>query len=176
MRVVWNEPERCFEAVFTQGEFWRDDLEAAKAAGFKTNGPPAWTWHTRKAEVLNKLRKNRPKSGVTLTEVALKAYGVLDQQAKTKAEIKKAFGAARKIDKKTSFDPKTSGLTPMKVPSRGYIIASDLPPYIPTYEKFILPPPPKELCLICDEPIYFYEYLICLWCEKEIDAGSTNAN
>lgn len=167
MRIIWHEEK--FQAEFTQGDLWRDDMEAAKAAGFKTSGPPAWLWTTSKISVLNKLRKNRPKSGLTLTEVALEKFKFRDAQETKKAELKKAFQAAKKIDRKASTDPRISGLVTMKVPAKGYITAADLPPYTPTYTKYIPPPPPTDLCLICDEPIYFYEHLVCLWCEKEND-------
>ena len=168
MRIIWNAEEQKFQAEFASNH-WRDDMEAAKAAGFKTSGPPAWLWTTSKASVLNKLRKNRPVSGLTLTEVALEKFKFRDKQDTAKTELKKAFQAASKATKKASLDPRISGLTTMKVPARGYIIASDLPPYTPVYTPFIRPAPPEELCLICDEPIYFYEHVVCLWCEKEND-------
>jgi hypothetical protein len=174
VKIVWNESERYFEAIFASGDQWRSDLEAAKAAGFKTGGPPAWTWYTGKAEVLTKLKKHRPE-GITISETAMRMFTALNQQVQIKTELKKAFLAARKIDKKASPDHRISGMTTMKVPARGYIIASDLPPYVSTYEKYIPPPPPDERCLICDEPIYFYEYLVCLWCEKGID-GTQHKN
>lgn len=168
MRVIWNSEEQKFQAEFAQ-EHWRGDMEAAKAAGFRTSGPPAWLWTTSKASVLNKLRKNRPASGLTLTEVALEKFKFRDKQDTQKAELKKAFKVASKASKKVSLDPRISGLTQMKVPAKGYITAEDLPPYTPIYKGFVPPAPPDELCLICDEPIYFYEHLVCLFCEKESD-------
>jgi hypothetical protein len=42
--------------------------------------------------------------------------------------------------------------------------------------KYVPPEPPKERCIVCQEPVYFYETLepepICLWCEKQKESGT----
>lgn len=164
MRITWTN-ER-FEAELTPGEKWREDMEAAKASGFKTTGPPSWQWYTEKAAVLNKLRDNRPSSGLTLTELALQKYQTLNKHDEEKAALKKQFEAAKKEAEKSAPDTnkyyvdQETGITCIVV-SPG----SKLP-----YTKYNPPAPPSERCMICDDPIYFFESPnICLSCEKDLD-------
>ena len=172
MRIIWSDIEQAFQAELTPGDQWRADMEAAKDAGFKTQGPPQWTWQTQKASVLNKLRKNRPASGLTLTEVALQHYKSISEKEEKKAEIKKAFETAKKAADKVSDDPKISGLTPMLIPAgKDWISKEDLPPFIPKVKPFIFGPLPNLTCFICEDLVYFYERTyptpVCLWCELE---------
>lgn len=40
--------------------------------------------------------------------------------------------------------------------------------------KYNPPTPPSLLCLVCSDPVYFYEYeddKMCLWCRKLKDAA-----
>jgi hypothetical protein len=145
-------------------------MEAAKAAGFKTDGPPSWLWHTSKAAVLNKLRAHKPSSGLTMTELALQKYQPLNQQEEQKAALKKQFKDAQKKAQKESKDPEISGLVELVIPEgKLWISAEDLPP-IESKWSYTPPTPPEERCMVCEDPLYLYDYEnICLFCKKELD-------
>jgi hypothetical protein len=169
VRILWDNSEKRFQAELTQGDSWRDDMEYVKGAGFRTTGPPHWIWYTGKIEVLNKLRKHRPKSGLMITEQALEQFNLLKKKFDEKAELKKTFSKATKAAKKASKDPEISGMVELCIPDKGYLDASDFPVLLST-RAYIPPPGPKETCLICEDPLYQYErHLICLFCEKELD-------
>jgi hypothetical protein len=168
MRVVWDSNEFRFLAELTPGDLWREDMEAVKAAGFKTTGPPSWEWYCFKASCLNKLRKNKPKSGVVLTELAFEKYKQINQREEQKAALKKEFEKAKKEAKKSE---KSAACDTYVDPLWGPCIVVK-PADKPFANLFVPPAPPKELCMICDEPIYFYEHLVCLWCEKEVENSS----
>lgn len=174
MRITWDTTEYRFVAELTPGDLWREDMEAVKSAGFKTTGPPSWQWFAVKAKPLNKLRETRPKSGLVLTELALEKYKQINQREEQKAALKKEFEQAKKVAKKQSKDPEISGLTELIIPEgKNWISKEDLPPWESKLTgTFTRPVPPTELCMICDEPIYFYEHLVCLWCEKETEDNS----
>jgi hypothetical protein len=158
MRIIWNQNESRFEAELVRNETWRDTIELIKKAGFKTDGPPGWAWHTVKASVLNKLRDLKPATGVSITEVALEKYKQIDQQEKKKLELKKLLKTARKAADKSHADS-------LVVEDENGVVVEPLKlQFIPTY---IRPEPPAESCFICGDPIYFYEYPdMCLWCSK----------
>jgi hypothetical protein len=167
MRILWNENK--FQAEFSQTN-WQEDLDAAKSAGFRTAGPPEWVWSTQKASVLNTLKELKPKSGLTLTELALENYKVIDEREKKKEEVKKQYQKAKKAAKKTEIacDPATE----YNFTEKGYVDAKDFPL---TNFKWDYKPPalPKESCIVCEAPLYFYERDdICLFCEKELDNES----
>src|SRR6266568_3066253 len=110
MRIVWQNDR--FEAIFTPGDQWQADLEAAKAAGFKTNGPPAWIWSVSKATAIARLRKNRPASGLTITREALEKFQTrLPEEEKNAAllevlkEAKKRLKKIEKIEERTNNIP-----------------------------------------------------------------------
>ena len=177
MRIIWDPTEYRFLAELTPGELWREDMESVKAAGFKTTGPPSWQWYCFKAKPLNKLRENRPKSGLVLTELALEKYKQINDREEQKAALKKEFQQADKAAKKASKDSEISGTTELIIPEgKIWISREDLPPGKPFVWTYVRPEPPKELCMICDSPLYsIYEHpLICLWCEKELDNQKQN--
>jgi len=173
MRITWDEQQNRFHAELTPGDKWREDMEAAKAAGFKTDGPPSWQWHTQKASVLNKLRAHKPSSGLTLTELALQHYQTINKKDEEKAALKKQFVEANKKAQKESKDPEISGLVELVIPEgKIWISAEDLPPLISRPRTFIRTKP-DERCMVCEDPIYFYESKnICLHCELELDNKS----
>jgi hypothetical protein len=159
MRIIWNDTENIFIAEFSS-DFW-GDLNAVKAAGFRTTGAPNWIWYTSKIKVLDYLRNHKPNSGLTITEQAFEKYNSLKQQSEKKRELKKIFEREKKQINKTSFentylDPEL-GITCLVVE-----------PKIQNYtSRFIRPPSPKDRCSVCGEPVYFYEYPdACLWCKK----------
>ena len=172
MRITWDEQQNRFHAELTPGDKWREDMECVKTAGFRTDGPPSWQWHTQKASVLNKLRAHKPSSGLTLTELALQHYQTINKKEEDKTALKKQFLEASKKAKKESKDPEISGLVELIIPEgKMWISAEDLP-VLETKSKwsFTPPTPPEERCMVCEDPIYFYEKEnICLFCEIELD-------
>ena len=164
MRISWN---AGFQVEFSQAH-WQEDLDTAKAAGFRTEGPPAWIWKTQKASVLNALKELKPKSGLTITPEALEKYKSLNERETKNAELKKNLKKALKDLKKEA--DKNDPTTLYDYTAKGYIVASDLPPLPPFVSTHPQPIPPKEKCMICDDPLYFYEREdICLHCEKEFE-------
>jgi len=128
MRIIWDDQENRFLAELTPGEQWRQDMEAVKAAGFRTTGPPAWQWYAGTVETLENIRENPPKSGLLITEQALEKYKPLLEKFQQKQELRKQFKQAQKTAKKQSKDSEISGLTELIIPEKGYIDASDLQP------------------------------------------------
>ena len=171
MNLRWNPSYQRWEAEFND---FANDLAAAKAAGFKTEGAPGWVWYATKAAQLTKLKANRPPQ-LTITPEAREQYNALaameEANAKIKAEAKKHETAQKKIQKEKKQDENA-----WVIPSKGYIDASDLPPISPSATKYTPPPPPTTLCIICGDPIYSYELQsppTCLWCEKIVLDNST---
>lgn len=171
MRIRYNEAMRRFEAEFTSD--FNGDLSAVKEAGFKTDGPTSgWIWWTAKIPVLNKLRENKPASGLTITDEAYNVYVVLAERerknAEAKAEFQKLDKVAKKERKQKEQEEATTSL--FSIPEgKLWLDAEDLPPKSPFVSS--LPKPvaiqgPK--CHVCGETVAFYELQdppTCLWCE-----------
>ncbi len=164
MRIVWDQNESRFLVELTPGELWREDMEAVKAAGFRTTGPPDWKWYATKATSLNKLRDKRPSSGLTLTEVALQKYQILNHVEQQKLDLRKKFKEAQKQAKKqekieevkTYFDDELQITCTLVEPSKTIFVS-----------KHVAPVAPTNLCIVCGEPVYYIDYPdICLWCDK----------
>lgn len=163
MNLRWNPGFRRFEAEFSD---FQSDLETVKAAGFKTDGPPEWIWYSYKAEPLTKL-KGRP--GLTITPEAKAQYAPLAAVEANNAKVKAELALHKKELKKTLKE--NEGKTALVIPPKGYISACDLPPMPPPDRPFARPAPPDTKCIICQQPVYEYEYaagapLICLWDQK----------
>jgi|SRR5579859_5386975 len=173
MRIIWNQQHQIFQSEFSSD--FQGDLEAVKAAGFRTFGAPEWIWYAPPPGVkaLNRLKAKPPASGLTITETALERYKPLNEREQKKEEIKKALKEARKAAKKEekNNDPTTL----LVIPEKGYIDASDLPPLPPFVRTYVSPEYPHEFCFICGCKVYLNSIEkteplpICLWCEKEID-------
>lgn len=178
MRIVWNEPEYCFEAELASGDEWSKDQETAKQAGFKTTGPPAWRWQTRKAAVLIKLKKLI--GPVTITPEALKKLKPLVDQEVKNEEVRKAIKdaksaakkAAQKEAKRTANDYVLLGV--QLTDEKWWIEAADLPkrdepvndvPAVPKTQ-------PDGMCASCGCGTWAFEFDesgLCLWCQKQAD-------
>jgi hypothetical protein len=163
MRIIWDSAKNIFIAEFSS-DFW-GDLNAVKAAGFRTTGDPDWIWYTSKVKVLDYLRNHKPNSGLTASEEAFEKYNLLKRQSEKKREFNEIFKREKKQinetpPEKTYFDPEL-----------GMVTCIDVKPKIQNYTpRFVRPPSPKEKCSVCGEPIYFYEYPdFCLWCKKSLD-------
>ena len=173
MNIRWSALEQRFEAEFSSD--FNGDLEAVKLAKFHTTGPPYWIWFAPSPGImaLNRLRVNRPASGLTISEEALQVYNTLaeveaknDEVRKQLAEVKKA---AKKERKQKGQKAANRGLFAGLTEEKWWIGAEDLPPLPPYISIFVPPPPPNLKCLICQSPVYLYEYEdvpMCLWCAK----------
>lgn len=160
MNIHWDQIGRRFVAEFTD---FGGDQPAVKIAGFRTDGAPGWIWWTAKAEVIDKLRKNRPPSGLQITDEALAEYKRLSDILTKNKETKKLFEKAKKAAK-----PIVSWIREGEI----WLSKEDLPPYESPKNLFI--PQHKAAlvsdtrCALCGEPTYEPIELpyICLWCEK----------
>ena len=171
MIISYNETLRRFEAQFTTD--FNGDLAAVKAAGFKTDGPTSgWVWHTAKIPVLNKLRENRPASGLEITNEALAVYKVLSERERVNSEAKAKFKEIEKEAKKKRKEQEQEEQTTtlFAVPEgKIWIGPEDLPPKPPFVSE--IAPIPRHTgpwCHVCGQPVYMYELQsppTCLWCE-----------
>ena len=174
MNIRWDTTESVFVAEFSQD--FNGDLEAVKMAGFRTFGPPAWVWYAPSLGIkaLNRLRENRPASGLTITPEALEVYKPLalieEQNAATRkqlAEVKKKVKKERKESEiKIVPDAAFAGLNEGK----WWIGTEDLPPW----SEIASETTPEAIqegprCVVCRQLVYSYEYPeipMCLWCSK----------
>ena len=169
MRIIWNPEFRQFEAQLSAGEQWASDQQAAKAAGFRTEGPPDWKWVAFRAAVLTKLKSLKPSSGITISPDALGHYNTLKTAEDKNAEVRAALKAHRKELGKVE-DP-ASGFKFVPGPE-GFLIAEVEPAESKIWNKFVPPALPSLRCRICQSPVYMYELqnpATCLDCE--FDAG-----
>lgn len=161
MKLVWNKREACFEAEFQD---FQSDLLAVKVAGFKTTGKPDWKWFTFKTSVLDKLKENRPASGLTILEDALNHYNRLKEEEKKKEELLKELKRAKKVVKKEE---------PYQLPEGRMFGYNEVKDTEPTVRIGYIPPKWEgAVCFICRCPVYFYEKLeppTCMWCEIVLD-------
>lgn len=167
MNIIWNSLERVFVAEFS-GDF-QGDLEAIKNAGFRPLGvPPPWVWHAPSPGVkaLNRLRANKPQSGLTISPEALLIYTPLNDLEIKNEEVKARLKDARKAQKKQQKESEK-----YQIPEgKEYIIAEDLPPLPPFASQNLVVdfPGEKVLCQGCGDRLYPYDYPdICLWCSKQ---------
>jgi hypothetical protein len=161
------------------------DLEAVKAAGFRTGGPPEWRWFAPSPGIkaLNRLRSKRPASGLTITPEALLVYQPLADREAKNDEVKAALAAAKKQAKKEqklkedSIQDSRFANSECPLPDgRWWTVGpEDLPPstYVPqsTAVTAAITVPPTMVCHICTQPVYFYELQApptCLFCEKNL--------
>jgi hypothetical protein len=163
MRILWNEQEHWFQAELGLGEFWRDDMELVKHVGFKTTGSPGWIWHTSKASILNKLRDAKPKSGLSITELALEKYKSLNEQETKQSDLKKEFLKQRK----QAAENRPSNWKEYLDEDTG-IMCKVVPPAEQKFVwKYVPPPVPDLSCFMCGSPLYMYDLPdICIWCDK----------
>lgn len=158
-----------FEVEFSAD--FQGDLSAVKAAGFKTDGPPSWVWWTTKVPVLQKLRENRPASGLTITPEGLEIYKQLEEAFSKNAAVKAEAAKVIKAQKKAREEERH--YTPVVIPEgKIWIGPEDLPPTPPFVSSTIIPPSPSLRCITCKDPVYkefeLAEPPICLWCEKTL--------
>lgn len=165
MNLRWNPDLFRFEAEFSSD--FQGDLAAVKAAGFKTDGAPAWTWYTYKAGPLTELRNLRP-GLLTISPDGRANYTRLREVEERNAKVKAELAQHTKQLKKTLRIQEQEG-NAVCVPEKGYVEASDFPPMPIRANSYTPPPPPDTKCCICQSPVYFYEKQdppTCLYCEK----------
>jgi hypothetical protein len=172
MNLRWSGTFRRFEAEFSTD--FHGDLAAVKAAGFKTDGAPEWIWYSYKAAPLVKLRESRPASGLTITPEAREQFTALAAVEAKNAEMKAQLAAHNKTLKKKLKLEKEEG-NAIKIPEKGYIDASDLPP-MPPRENVKVAPWTGPTCVICKAPLLPFELQdpkVCLWCERIVLDNAT---
>lgn len=163
MKLKWNPVDYCFEAEFHD---FHADLQAVKSAGFKTTGAPDWVWYTPKTGPLDKLRKNRPASGLTILEDALAQYNRIKAEETTKAALLAELKAAKKLVKRD--DPVGA------IPDGQEFGYNDVPGAEDKMIRIGYIPPAwtGPVCIICKDPVRFYELQeppTCLSCEVALD-------
>jgi len=175
MNLAWNSELRRFEVEFHDFE---DEQPRVKAVGFKTDGPPAWVWYSLKSEPLTKLKENKPAT-LTISPEARAEYSRLHVVELRNAEVKaQAKAAAKELKKKLKGD-KADAMKPNEYLDEEtglicYQVKLKEKPYVSPMK---IAAPPEEKCVVCQHPIYAYEYeagapQICLWCQKiVVDTG-----
>jgi len=177
MNIVWDNSAREFVAQFDD---FHADLEAAKAAGFRTSGPPEWRWYAPSPGVkaLNRLREKRPASGLTISPEALEIYKPLAEAEAKNDVVKKQLAEQKKeLKKKLQKEQKESTKCDWLPIGKEYLGAEDLSQKPSLMSSFIPPSPPDLKCRECQQPIYFYELQnppTCLWCEVQLDQSQTS--
>lgn len=162
MNIRWNSEQGRFEAEFSKD--FNNDLDRVKTAKFKTDGQPNWVWWTKSVQNLNKLRQNKPPSGLTITPEAFEVYKTLQAQYETNQQVKKEFKQANK--------KAIQARQPSWLPAgKEYLTKEDLPPMPPFVPPVGTTPMavPDLKCIECGSPVYFYEFPeipMCLWCDK----------
>ncbi len=140
------------------------DMYALSQAGFKRD---QGIWHTIKVPVLEKLRQNRPASGITIDPDALEIFKLWQEAAVKNAEVKAAARKLEKERKKAREQEAKEETTHEVFGDKEFITAADLSPQPPQVKPYIPPPLPEARCFVCDSPLYFYELPdICIWCSK----------
>ena len=177
MNIIYNAQYGRFEAQFSTD--FNGDLAAVKTAGFKCDGPPSWIWWTVKLASLNKLRENKPISGLTINESAYQQYVRLSEIEAKNETARKEFAPLKEKQEKEKKQRKREEqiervyhkvVIPRK-PGELYdfIGAEDLPP-MPPHQFPERPPWTGPRCAHCKQPVYLYEKQEppeCLWCEKQ---------
>lgn len=187
MNIGYNTAFNRFEAQFSTD--FQGDLAAVKTAKFKCDGPPTWTWWTAKLDALNKLRENKPTSGLTISEEAYAVYTRLSEIEKENAAAREKFkpikeeqAKQKKQRRKEQIDQKkyvTIKIFPHPDDPWGDgVTKEDLPP-MPPYENENKPEPHfGPWCVYCRAPVFFFEKQeppTCLWCEKQLDEVFKNS-
>jgi hypothetical protein len=171
MLIDYDPARHVFVAQFSQD--FHGDLDAVKTAKFMTTGAPDWIWFAPPPGLpaLERIRKNKPASGLTITDAA---YAIYEQLAAAKLkndEIKKLMKKAQKEAKQISI--------PDAILDEKWWDKESPPP-----EPFVSPYPPSPPadyeCFVCKGPIYgsaldlLEPWPICLWCEKQLDEQTKN--
>lgn len=162
MRIIWNTTESVFAAEFSDFD---GDLDAVKAAGFRTFGAPAWIWYAPAPGIkaVERLRKNPPKSGLTISELALEKYKSVKEQFDKKVELKKTFEKLKVAAQREQTGSKTKQYE--KDGFTSFVVEPSAEKFEHTY---IAPAPPAAWCFICGESVYEYEGTdLCLWCSEK---------
>lgn len=186
MNLRWSNTENRFEAEFSQD--FAGDLEAIKAARWSTTGAPSWVWHTPAPHIpaLNRLKANRPASGLTISPEALAVYAPLNAQYEANEAVKVQLKAARKAADKEqkAADKALANAAPVSKHQLEHPEYYFTPEWYEAWIAGTAPPHPASTwvcptlinrpeailrCQDCNDPIYFYESQdppACLWCSK----------
>jgi hypothetical protein len=179
MLITYNPDSHRFELTLQSGQQWQAEMECAKGAGFKCDGPPTRAWATMKALIVAKLRENRPQV-LEITPQALEEFNKsLPQEQENQKiidQVKVLKKEQRKREAKQAHVEELLSNVPVYWQGKDEIGREDLPADV--IERcsqkipFDRPAPPVLLCLHCNEPVYSYERQdppTCIWCEAEYD-------
>jgi hypothetical protein len=102
MLIDYDSQRRVFVARFSQD--FHGDLEVCKQAKFMTSGPPDWIWYAPPPGLpaLERIRKNKPASGLTITDAAYAIYEKLAEAKVKNDETRKLMKTAQKAAKKST--------------------------------------------------------------------------
>jgi hypothetical protein len=171
MNLIWDSLAREFVAEFSPD--FHGDLEAVKAAGFHTNGPPSWRWYAPAPGVkaLNRLRQNKPASGLTISPEALAIYQPLAEAEAQNEAVRKSLAEHKKAAKKTAKKERQASASNWLPAGKEYLGAEDLPPLSAFEFPCLAKTQPIGTCQICRDPIYGWPDFvgICLYCEKQAE-------
>lgn len=177
MNVRYNPTAGRFESEFSTD--FQGDYAAVKAAGFRYDGLSK-LWWTAKLPALNKLRENKPASGLTISEDAYQTYVRLSEIEAKNAEVRAQFAPMAEEIKKEKKNRKKKELEqktyhPVVIPPKPHlsfdrIDKEDLPPMPVRPDAYVPPVHLGPNCHICNAPVYFYELQnppTCLFCETQ---------
>lgn len=179
MNIRYNSQQGTFEAEFSTD--FNGDLQAVKTAGFRTSGPPTWIWWTNKLPVLNKLRENKPASGLSITEDAYQQYLRLTEIEKVNEAARAQFAPIKEKQEKEKKERRKKEIKDQnyvtveipKKPGEDYdFIGKEDSPSSPPYEhKTPILAHTGSFCVYCNAPVHFYELQsppTCLYCETQL--------
>jgi hypothetical protein len=179
MLITYNPTDHRFELVLQSGPTWQAEMESAKVAGFKCDGPPSWTWATSKALIVAKLKEHRP-AILEITPQALEEFNKLISQEQENQKIidqvKELKKEQRKKEKKAERIEELLTSIPTYWQGKDQIGREDLPAeLIERLSKktmLTIGKSSDKLCEYCKAPVYFYEKQdppTCLHCEVEYE-------
>ena len=177
MNIRYNQMTRSFETEFSSD--FSGDLTAVKAAGFRYDGAQR-IWWTVKLPVLDKIRANKPLSGLTITNQAYTEYLRLTETERINAEVRAKFAPIKEEQDKEKKKRKKKEdhdkiYIAVKVPPKAgqdfdYTGVEDLPSMPPFESKNPILSHQGPWCHVCASPVYFYELQsppTCLFCENK---------
>jgi hypothetical protein len=179
MLITYNTTEHRFELSLLSGAPWQAEMDLAKQAGFKCDGPPSWTWATSKALIVAKLKEHRP-TVLEITPQALEEFNKLIHQEQENQKIidqvKELKKEQRKKEKKAERVEELLTSIPAYWQGKDQIGREDLPQeLIERLSKrtmLTIGKSSNTLCQYCHEPVYFYEKQdppTCISCELDFE-------
>src|SRR5205085_6214623 len=120
-----------------------------------TQGPPAWVWYATKSSCLNKLKALQPKSGITLTQLALEKYQQQEKSSQEKAQLKKQYKKLRDTADQDAKQPKHKTAIDPDLGFTYLVVEAKERSFIWTPPKHT---PPATVCIVCEGGLYALDY------------------